>query len=106
MLIRNAEIWSGPVADVRIRDGRIVAIGALQPDPEEVTIEAAGGALLPGLHDHHIHLAATAAAMDSIFCGPPEIKDPGSLAVALDRSGDGASSSAARAASVGPDVVP
>ena len=32
-------------------------------------IDAGGGALLPGLHDHHVHLMAMAAARDSIDVG-------------------------------------
>ncbi|QVM84644.1 amidohydrolase family protein [Novosphingobium decolorationis] len=83
MLIRNARIASGsidgPRADVRIADGRITAIGALSPLPGESILEAKGGALLPGLHDHHIHLAASAAAVHSVPCGPPEVDDAATL---------------------------
>ena len=32
-------------------------------------VDAAGGALLPGLHDHHVHLMAMAAARDSVDVG-------------------------------------
>src|SRR3546814_1134621 len=64
MLIRNAEIWSGTdgrtsdIADVRLSQGHIAEIGRLVREPEESSIDARGGALLPGLHDHHIHLFA------------------------------------------------
>ncbi len=34
--------------------------------PADIVLEGAGGALLPGLHDHHLHLLAMAAAAASI----------------------------------------
>ena len=42
-----------------------------------------GGQLTPGLHDHHVHLWALAAASDSVAAGPPEVKDGVELAAAL-----------------------
>ena len=39
--------------------------------------------MLPGLHDHHVHLLALAAALDSVACGPPAIRDRSALADAL-----------------------
>ena len=89
MLIRDVVIWGGPRADLRIRDGVIADIGNLPARPGERIIEANGGALLPGLHDHHIHLAAAAAAMDSVRCGPPQVHDAAGLAAALCRDGQG-----------------
>ena len=74
-LIREAEI-KGQTTRVRLRDGRIEAVDpALEPDPGEVVVEAEGGALLPGLRDHHIHLLALAAARESVACGPPQVQD-------------------------------
>ena len=46
-------------------------------------LEAAGGALLPGLTDHHLHLHALAAARRSAACGPPAVRDATGLAAAL-----------------------
>lgn len=84
MLIRNAEIEFGTLADVRIDKGVIVEIGrALQPRPAEQVIEACGNALLPGLHDHHIHLLAFAASLDSVPCGPPSVRTEAALIEAL-----------------------
>ncbi len=83
MLIRNAEV-DGRICHVRSDDTRIVAIGIdIAPDPEEPCVEAHGGALLPGLHDHHIHLNAAAAAMASVRCGPPWVEDAANLIEAL-----------------------
>ena len=87
LLIRDAELGSSR-ADVRCRRGRIVEIGTgvVAGDGERV-IEARGGALLPGLHDHHIHLFSLAAARESVKCGPPEIGDRDALAAALASAG-------------------
>lgn len=82
LLIREAELGSNRT-DVRCRDGRIVEIGTRLPASDEEVIEARGGALLPGLHDHHIHLFALAAARGSVKCGPPDVGDREALATAL-----------------------
>jgi predicted amidohydrolase YtcJ len=83
MLIRDAEV-AGQRCDVRIGGGIITAIAPLlRPEVGETIIEAHGGALLPGLHDHHIHLDATAAALLSLRCGPPEVTSLDALAAAL-----------------------
>ncbi len=89
MLIRGAEVWRRGLADVRITGGTIAAIGTLAPLPGEEIVEANGGVLLPGLHDHHIHLSALAARASSIACGPPEVTTPEDLAAALGRPGSG-----------------
>lgn len=88
MLICNAEIGgyltARPItADVRIADGRIAEIGQLASETGEAQIDAMGGALLPGLHDHHMHLFATAAARSSVFCGPPKVNVADDLVRAL-----------------------
>ncbi|MCJ8156030.1 amidohydrolase family protein [Sphingomonas sp. LaA6.9] len=88
MLIRNAEIWQHGRADVRIAAGNIAAIGELQAVEGEDVIDARGGALLPGLHDHHLHLAALAVARASVRCGPPEVNDAAALTYALSLPGE------------------
>jgi predicted amidohydrolase YtcJ len=83
MLIRNAEIDFGRRADIRVT-GRVVAeVGRLIPSDGEPVMDAGGDALLPGLHDHHIHLLAFAAARDSVQCGPPWVEGARGLAEAL-----------------------
>lgn len=89
MLIRNAEVWGLGLADVRVVGQHIDAIGELAPQAGEPLIDAGGGALLPGLHDHHIHLAALAVRADSVSCGPPEVATPADLAAALAKPGKG-----------------
>ncbi len=84
-LIRRARLYgTDAIADVRLRDGRIESIAADQQSrPGEALVDAAGACLLPGLHDHHIHLVSLAAALDSLHCGPPAIASEAELAGAL-----------------------
>jgi len=83
LLIRAAEV-AGEPADVRIVDGRVAALGrGLALEAGEALLDAAGGALLPGLHDHHLHLLAWARAEGSLACGPPSVRDGPALAAAL-----------------------
>ena len=83
MLIRGAEV-AGKRRDVRIAGDNITAIAPqLPPEAGENILEAHGGALLPGLHDHHIHLDATAAALLSLRCGPPDVTSREALAQVL-----------------------
>lgn len=64
LLLRNAELEGTPGWDVRVENGIVREIGRGLKTGGEV-IDAAGGALLPGLHDRHIHLLATAASRAS-----------------------------------------
>lgn len=89
MLIRRAEVWGHGVADLRLSGDRIAEIGTLAAIPGEAVIDVAGGALLPGLHDHHIHLAGLAVRAVSVACGPPEVATPDELARQLQRPGSG-----------------
>jgi predicted amidohydrolase YtcJ len=74
-------------ADVRISAGRVREVArTLDILPGESVLEARGGALLPALHDHHIHLFALAAAMESVDCGPPNVNSPEALAAAIQRT--------------------
>lgn len=93
MLIRDADIRGTGVADLRLKDARIAAIAPhLAPLAAEPVIDARHCAVLPGLHDHHIHFAAYAASLNSVLCGPPEIQTAEQLQALLhrkDQSGDG-----------------
>jgi predicted amidohydrolase YtcJ len=82
LLIRRAELDGRP-ADVRVRAGLVAEVGDLRPEDGEPVIDARGGALLPGLHDHHLHLLSLAAASASVRCGPPEVTDLDGLARVL-----------------------
>lgn len=86
MLIRNGEV-AGRRADLRIGEGRIVEIApTLAPRASEPVFDAEGGALLRGLHDHHLHLLALAARLDSIDCGPPRVETRAELEAAIARA--------------------
>jgi len=89
MLIRNAEVWGLGLADLRIDGGRIAELGRLSPRPDEPVHDAGGAALLPGLHDHHVHLAALAAKRASVWCGPPTVTTRDELVAALRLPGTG-----------------
>lgn len=65
LLIRRAEV-DGRRVDVRVEGSRIAAVGTDLPTTGVEVVDAAGGALLPGLHDHHLHLLAMAAARRSL----------------------------------------
>jgi predicted amidohydrolase YtcJ len=97
VLIRNARVWppatrlateaalaSLPLTDVRLSGGRIAECSPrLRPGHGEADIDAAGGTLLPGLHDHHVHLRALAAARASVAAGPPHVQTADGLAARL-----------------------
>lgn len=67
MLIRQATV-NGIMADVRLSQVVEAIASELVPEEGEHVLEAKGGELLPGLHDHHIHLYASAAAHSSLDC--------------------------------------
>jgi predicted amidohydrolase YtcJ len=84
MLIRNAEIDFGAIVDLRLANGTVTEIGAhLQAHVGEDLYEARGAALLPGLWDHHLHLAALASSLESVVCGPPQVRTADELAQGL-----------------------
>ncbi|MDX2676697.1 amidohydrolase family protein [Streptomyces sp. NY05-11A] len=80
-VFRDVEV-DGQTVDVHVRDATVVAVGDVTPVPGAEVVEGHGGALLPGLHDHHLHLLAMAAAASSVDCGV-HAGDPGGLAAAL-----------------------
>jgi len=100
VLIRNAELLNTPQSprglnipaaqlyDIRCVNGRVVEISSAAarsapPATTEPVIDAAGALLLPGLHDHHIHLFATAAAQRSVDCERDRIGTATELADAI-----------------------
>ncbi|HLG88092.1 MAG TPA: amidohydrolase family protein [Alphaproteobacteria bacterium] len=84
MLIRDAEIYGIGLADLRVQDGQVTAIGQLEPMASDDTVFDAGKcALLPALRDHHFHLLAFAASRESVQCGPPAVTAERALAEAL-----------------------
>jgi predicted amidohydrolase YtcJ len=87
VLIVDAEV-DGERTRVRVDGGVVSGVAPdLRRRRDEEVVDARGGALLPGLHDHHVHLLAWAAARTSVLCGPPRVSDRVGLAAAL-RSAD------------------
>jgi predicted amidohydrolase YtcJ len=63
VLVVNAEVSGRPGLGVRVSREEILAVGAgLSPRRGEAVLDAAGGAVIPGLHDHHVHLRGLLAA--------------------------------------------
>jgi len=85
VLITNVQVGScRTLVDVRCEQGLIAAIGPGLPRAgRESVFEGDGAALLPGLHDHHLHLFALAAQQYSVQCGPPAVCDREGLARVL-----------------------
>jgi predicted amidohydrolase YtcJ len=81
LVLRDAEV-DGVVGDVLVRAGVIAGVGQSVLDGDSV-IDCRGGAVIPGLHDHHCHLLAAAAAADSVACGPPIVRSRAGLHQAL-----------------------
>ena len=57
MLIKNAWLNGGSV-DLRVDEAIQEIAPRLSPAPGESVLDARGGEVLPGLHDHHIHVFA------------------------------------------------
>lgn len=74
MLIINAEL-AGSRGNVRLGETIQEVSTSLTARPGEFVVDAKGGALLPGLHDHHMHFLASAAYEESINCDNEEFKD-------------------------------
>lgn len=84
LLIRDADVDGGR-ADVLVRDGRVASVTPPGPVPARTgeVLDAAGGALLPGLADHHVHLHALAAARTSVPAGRTRADLAAALAAAV-----------------------
>ncbi len=90
LTIRNVEVEGRPGLDVRIEAGRIAAIGRRLPG-QGPDLDGRGGALIPGLCDHHIHLFGLAARADSValegVSGPADLAARIAAAVAAKPGG-------------------
>lgn len=94
LIIRQAELLSidgsTTTSDIRIAGSIIQAVGDVNAGDRDHVVEAAGNLLIPGLHDHHVHLASYAASLASVRCGPPDVQTEQELAGALrDQPGNG-----------------
>lgn len=83
LLLRDVEIDGLDGQDVRMVDGRIAAIGPRLDRLGCDEIDGRGGALLPGLIDHHLHLFGLAAALESVDASPSATPDAPAFARTL-----------------------
>lgn len=82
MLIRGATLLDGTTTDIRV--GALIEEMAPPGDglvarAREGVLYARGGMVLPGLHDHHVHLRSAASALDSFLVGPPGVSTESQL---------------------------
>lgn len=83
LFLREATVGS-IVTNIRIDSDRIVEVGQdLIQQPGDAVISADGGTLIPGLHDHHLHIRSLAASGLSVQVGPPDVVDEPSFVAAL-----------------------
>ena len=67
ILIRNVAVRGHPGLDVRAGPELILDVGrSLARRSADEVLDAAGGEVIPGLHDHHVHLRAAIAARQSV----------------------------------------
>jgi predicted amidohydrolase YtcJ len=83
MLIRRASLLGGRVVDIRVGEHIVEMADDIAPRPGEDVLDAAFGAVLPGLHDHHVHLRSAAAALTSVRVGPPQVRSGDDFARAV-----------------------
>ncbi|NLU61929.1 amidohydrolase family protein [Rhodococcus sp. HNM0563] len=90
-ILRNVEIDGRTGLDVLLRAGAVAQVGKeLEASERCEIVDGNGCALIPGLHDHHIHLHALAADRVSVRCGPPDVTSSDDLARTLASApGDG-----------------
>jgi len=83
VLIRCAVLLDGTRADIRLGDTIEQVAPALTANRGEDVLDAQGATVIPGLHDHHVHLRSAAAALDSVRLGPPQVRTLEDLGAAL-----------------------
>lgn len=82
MILHDVEVGGVGGLDVRLAGDHIAEVGAdlvARAAADEAVLDGYGGALLPGLHDHHLHLRALARSRSSLPCGPPQVRRPEDL---------------------------
>ncbi len=89
MLIKRATLLDGTLTDIRVGE-RVDELGdGLIAGKGEGVLYAGGGTVLPGLHDHHVHLRSAASALDSFFVGPPGVTTKAQLTQLLSNATPG-----------------
>jgi predicted amidohydrolase YtcJ len=79
LFISNVEV-NNVKCSVLVDNATVVEVGTNLVRPRgSDQIEGNGGMLLPGLHDHHVHLLSSAASARSLTVGPPAVGSIGDL---------------------------
>lgn len=86
MLIRGAHLLDGRVVDIRFGPRIEEMSDRLDPLPGEDVLDVGRGTVIPGLHDHHVHLRSAAAALTSVKVGPGEVRHRDGLRQVLGRA--------------------
>ncbi|OBH74655.1 amidohydrolase [Mycobacterium scrofulaceum] len=89
MLIRRATLLDGTTTDIRLGDHIDEMGDGLSAESGEGVLYAGGGTVLPGLHDHHVHVRSAASALDSFFVGPPGVSSKAELTQLLSNATPG-----------------
>src|ERR1700759_5794840 len=89
MLIHQATLLDGTTTDIRVGEELGELAEGLEAGQGEGVLYAGGGAVLPGLHDHHVHLRSAASALDSFLVGPPGVSSKDELAQLLSNASPG-----------------
>ncbi|TFV55714.1 amidohydrolase [Mycobacterium sp. PS03-16] len=83
MLIQRAVLFDGSTVDLRVTACIEAVAPSLPPRRGEAVLDAAHATVIPGLHDHHVHLHSAAAAFGSVRLGPADVGDRAGLRRAL-----------------------
>ena len=81
LILRNVEVEGRAGQDVRLHGGVVAEVGVGLAGPGQ-EFDGQGGALIPGLIDHHIHLLATAAQANTLVLD--QVRSPKELAARID----------------------
>ncbi len=92
LLLVDVELEGRAASWVSVAGDRVAATGQGRPPARRgvPVLEGAGGVLLPGLHDHHLHLLALAARSTSVDCSPARVRTMGRLGEVLVEAAAGA----------------
>lgn len=71
------------LTDLRLRGGRISQIGDIRAHAGDDELDGRGGSVVPGLHDHHVHLRSLVAQRQAVDVGPDRVRVPADLTAAL-----------------------
>ncbi|WP_396898586.1 amidohydrolase family protein [Mycolicibacterium sp.] len=90
MLIQHATMLDGAVVDIRVGDRIEQIADTLAARPGEDVLDAGFGTVIPGLHDHHMHVYSAAAEKDSVRIHATEVHGREELARILTAAVPGA----------------